>query len=203
MNLVNTTSTPLDSNLLGTYFSTTDTVNFDIYASEGYFSVDDLIGDTDVRNIDGYDLLDFRARNYFQKYNRGTALNILIGMLSRYDMSVFDTMKQLVPARADWHKGILIEPHVFERNNYKTPDNIDFTQHQFSSNGVSVVSSVTGSYLTYTSSIPQNPFNPSVYKYTNILRFSSSSDYFTDTNPYWEYSPTGSTVLDARLSLPH
>ena len=192
---------PLDSNLLGTYFSTTDTVNFDIYASEGYFSVDDLIGDTDVRNIDGYDLLDFRARNYFQKYNRGTALNILIGMLSRYDMSVFDTMKQLVPARADWHKGILIEPHVFERNNYKTPDNIDFTQHQFSSNGVSVVSSVTGSYLTYTSSIPQNPFNPSVYKYTNILRFSSSGDYFTDTNPYWEYSPTGSTVLDARLSL--
>ena len=42
---------PIDSNLLGTYFSTTDTVNFDIYASEGYFSTDDLIGDTDVRNI--------------------------------------------------------------------------------------------------------------------------------------------------------
>ena len=96
---------PLDSNLLGTYFSTTDTVNFDIYASEGYFSVDDLIGDTDVRNIDGYDLLDFRARNYFQKYNRGTALNILIGMLSRYDMSVFDTMKQLVPEEQIGIKG--------------------------------------------------------------------------------------------------
>ena len=57
----------LDSNLLGTYFSTTDTVNFDIYASEGYFSVDDLIGDTDVRNIDGYDLLDFREKKLFPK----------------------------------------------------------------------------------------------------------------------------------------
>ena len=53
---------PNDSNLLGTYVSTTDTVNFDIYASEGYFDIDDLVGDTDVRNNDGYDLLDFRRR---------------------------------------------------------------------------------------------------------------------------------------------
>ena len=110
---------PNDSNLLGTYFSTTDTVNFDIYASEGYFEIDDLVGDTDVRNNDGYDILDFRARNYFQKYTGRTGIQLIIDMLSRYDMSIFDSMKQIVPARADWHKGILIEPHVFERNNYK------------------------------------------------------------------------------------
>ena len=191
---------PLDSNLLGTYFSTTDTINFDIYASEGYFSGDDLIGDTDVRNIDGYDLLDFRARNYFQKYTSRTALQIQLDMLSRYDMSIFDSMKQIVPARADWHKGILIEPHVFERNNFKSPDTITGTQHQYESNGVGITRIVTGSYLTYTSSISKDVFEPAVYKFTNILRLSSSGDYFTDTNPYWEYSPTGSTILDARLS---
>jgi|TARA_Y100000289_G_scaffold65409_1_gene78922 hypothetical protein len=192
---------PNDSNLLGTYFSTTDQVNFDIYASEGYFSVDDLIGDTDVRNIDGYDLLDFRARNYFQKYNRGTALNILIGMLSRYDMSIFDSMKQIVPARADWHKGILIEPHVFERNNFKRPDNIDYTQHQFSSNGVSILNVVSGSYLTYTASLERDVFKPSIYKFTDIALFNTASgEYFTGSNGYWEYSPTGSTILDSRLS---
>ena len=192
---------PLDSNLLGTYFSTTDQVNFDIYASEGYFSVDDLIGDTDVRNIDGYDLLDFRARNYFQKYNRGTALNILIGMLSRYDMSIFDSMLQIVPARADWHKGILIEPHVFERNNFKRPDNIDYTQHQYESNGIKVLNVISGSYLTYTASIPQDPFKPSIYKFDDMLFFNTASgEYYTGSNGYWEYSPTGSTILDARLS---
>ena len=43
-------------------------------------------------------------------------------------------------------------------------------------------------------------FKPSIYKYTDILRLSSSGEYFTDTNPYWEYSPTGSTILNARLS---
>ncbi len=192
---------PNDSNLLGTYFSTTDTVNFDIYASEGYFEIDDLIGDTDVRNIDGYDLLDFRARNYFQKYNRGTALNIIIGMLSRYDMSVFDSMRQLVPARADWHKGIMIEPHVFERNNYKRPDNIDYTQHQYEAPGISVLNVVSGSYLTYTSSIERDPFKPSIYKFTDIALFNTASGaYFTGSNGYWEYSPTGSTILNSRPS---
>jgi len=191
---------PLDSNLLGTYFSTTDTVNFDIYASEGYFDAGDLVGDTDVRNNDGYDLLDFRARNYFQKYTGRTALQIQLDMLSRYDMSIFDSMKQLVPARADWHKGILVEPHIFERNNYLRPQGISFTQNQYESSGVTTLSIISGSYLTYTSSITKDVFKPSVYKYTDIQRLSSSGDYFTDTNPYWEYSPTGSTILDARLS---
>ena len=91
---------PLDSNLLGTYFSTTDTVNFDIYASEGYFDAGDLVGDTDVRNNDGYDLLDFRARNYFQKYTGRTALQIQLDMLSRYDMSIFDSMKQVSSSKS-------------------------------------------------------------------------------------------------------
>lgn len=193
---------PLDSNLLGTYFSTTDTINFDIYASEGYFSGDDLIGDTDVRNNDGYDLLDFRARNYFQKYTSRTALQIQLDMLSRYDMSIFDSMKQIVPARCDWHKGILIEPHIFERNNYLRPQGISFTQNQYDNEDspIGIVSLISGSYLTYTSSISKDVFKPSIYKYTDILRLSSSGEYFTDTNPYWEYSPTGSTILNARLS---
>jgi len=191
-----------DSNLLGTYFSTTDTINFDIYASEGYFEADDLIGDTDVRNIDGYDDLDYRARNYFQKYTSGTALDLIMDILSRYDMSIFDSMKQLVPARADWHKGILIEPHVFERNNYKRPDTITYTQNQYDNEPapISVLNVITGSYLTYTSSIEKDAFAASIYKYTDIQRLSSSGEYFTDTNPYWEYSPTGSHILDSRLS---
>ena len=159
-----------------------------------------MVGDTDVRNNDGYDLLDFRARNYFQKYTGRTALQIQLDMLSRYDMSIFDSMKQLVPARADWHKGILVEPHIFERNNYLRPQGISFTQNQYESSGITTLSLISGSYLTYTSSITKDVFKPSVYKYTDIQRLSSSGDYFTDTNPYWEYSPTGSTILDARLS---
>jgi len=192
-----------DSNLLGTYFSTTDTVNFDIYASEGYFEIDDLIGDTDVRNNDGYDDLDYRARNYFQKYTSATALGLILDILSRYDMSIFDSMKQLLPARVDWHKGILIEPHIFERNNYKRPEGISYTKHAYENDDspIGIVSIITGSYDVYTSSIASTPFNASIYKYEDIQRLSSSGEYFSDTNPYWEYSPTGSTILKARPSL--
>jgi hypothetical protein len=116
-------------------------------------------------------------------------------------MSVFDSMRQLVPARADWHKGIMIEPHVFERNNYKRPDNIDYTQHQYEAPGISVLNVVSGSYLTYTSSIERDPFKPSIYKFTDIALFNTASGaYFTGSNGYWEYSPTGSTILNSRPS---
>ena len=192
---------PNDSNLLGTYFSTTDTVNFDIYASEGYFEIDDLVGDTDVRNNDGYDILDFRARNYFQKYTGRTGIQLIIDMLSRYDMSIFDSMKQIVPARADWHKGILIEPHVFERNNYKRPDTISHTDHQYKANPIPVVQSISGSFLHLSSSIDMDNFTSAVYKFEKIQRLNiTTGQYFDDTNPYWEYSPTGSHITNARMS---
>ena len=122
---------PNDSNLLGTYFSTTDTVNYDIYNSEGYFEADDWVGDTDRRYNQDYPLLKYRARNYFQKYTSGTAIDLIMDLLARYDMSVFDQIQQLIPARADWHKGILIEPHVFERNKYRRPREITYTQHSY------------------------------------------------------------------------
>lgn len=192
---------PNDSNLLGTYFSTTDTVNFDIYASEGYFDIDDLVGDTDVRNNDGYDLLDFRARNYFQKYTGRTAIQLILDMLSRYDMSIFDSMRQLIPARADWHKGIIIEPHVFERNNYKRPDTITYTDHQYKAPGINILTTLSSSLQLLSSSIDMDNYAPAVYKFEGIQRLNiNNGQYFDDTNPYWEYSPTGSTILKARVS---
>ena len=66
---------------------------------------------------------------------------------------------------------------------------------------IGIVSIITGSYDVYTSSIASTPFNASIYKYEDIQRLSSSGEYFSDTNPYWEYSPTGSTILNARPSL--
>ena len=122
---------PNDSNVLGTYFSTTDTVNYDIYNSEGYFEIDDWVGDTDKRYNEDYPLLKYRARNYFQKYTSGTAIDLILDMLARYDMSVFDQIKQLLPARVDWHKGILIEPHILERNKYRRNRDITYSRHHY------------------------------------------------------------------------
>jgi hypothetical protein len=199
---------PLDSNLLGTYFTTTDTVNFDIYNSEGYFEADDWVGDPDKRYNEDYPLLKYRAKNYFQKYTSGTALDLIMDMLSRYDMSVFDQIKQLLPARVDWHKGILIEPHVFERNKYQRERDITISRHHYDGTipvGTNIITASRNDYGLRSGSGFENDgmidlynYEPSVYQYD--LAVLSGGTYVNRTNGYWEYSPTGSTIINARLS---
>jgi hypothetical protein len=198
---------PVDSNLLGTYFSTTDTVNSDIYNSEGYFEADDWVGDTDKRYNEDYPLLKYRAKNYFQKYTTGTSLDLIMDMLSRYDMSVFDQIKQLIPARVDWHKGILIEPHVFERNKFQRERGVSISSHYYEgtiSVGDGIITASRNDYgLSSGSSRPDGvvslyDYEPSTYKFD--IATLSGDTYVTRYNGYWEYSPTGSTILEARPS---
>ena len=122
---------PLDSNLVGVYFSTTDTVNYDIYNSEGYFEIDDWVGDTDERYNESYPLLRYRSQNYFAKYTTKTALNLILSLLARYDSSIFSQIKQVLPARVNYMSGILIEPHILERNKYKRNRGITRDFHQY------------------------------------------------------------------------
>jgi len=125
--------TQLDSNLVGLYFSSTDVVNDDIYNSEGYFEIDDWVGDPDDRFNDDYPLLKWRAGEYFKKYvnltpasgsaqRRGTAIGLLLDLLSLYDHSIFQQVKQLIPARCEYIGGVLLEPHILERNKIKRDD---------------------------------------------------------------------------------
>ena len=186
---------PNDSNILGTYFSTTDTINNDIYNSEGYFEADDWVGDPDKRYNENYPMLRYKMKNYFQKYTGKTAVSLILDILARYDMSVFDQIKQLIPARVDWHKGILIEPHALERSKFQRPRDITISQPSYEGTIASVVSVITGSYDVHTSSIDLYDYQPAVYLYE-----SSSGDNYSYSNGYWEYSPTGSTILNSRLS---
>ena len=134
--------TPLDSNLVGLYFSPTDVVNDDIYNSEGYFEIDDWVGDPDDRFNDDYPLLKWRAGEYFKKYvnltapsgsaqRRGTAIGLLLDMLSLYDHSIFQQAKQLIPARSEYIGGVLLEPHILERNKYKRGDKWSHTRMDY------------------------------------------------------------------------
>jgi hypothetical protein len=198
---------PVDSNLLGTYFSTTDTVNSDIYNSEGYFEADDWVGDTDKRYNEDYPILKYRAKNYFQKYTTGTSLDLIMDMLSRYDMSVFDQIKQLIPARVDWHKGILIEPHVFERNKFQRERGVSISKHYYEgtiSVGGDIITASRNDYgLSSGSSRPDGVID--LYDYTSAkykfdIATLSGGTYINQSNGYWEYSPTGSTVLKSRPS---
>ena len=110
-------------------------------------------------------MLRYKMKNYFQKYTGKNAVALILDILARYDMSVFDQIKQLIPARVDWHKGILIEPHALERSKFQRPRDITISQPSYEGTIDSVVSVITGSYNVHTSSIDLYDYKPAVYLY--------------------------------------
>ncbi len=184
---------PLDSNLVGVYFSTTDTVNYDIYNSEGYFEIDDWVGDTDERYNESYPLLRYRSQNYFAKYTTKTALNLILSLLARYDSSIFSQIKQVLPARVNYMSGILIEPHILERNKYKRNRGITRDYHQYIGtiplyNESNITASrndygfSSGSGIVNDGAIDLYNYLPSTYQYQIATLSSSISCSIVSTN---------------------
>jgi hypothetical protein len=187
---------PLDSNLVGLYFSPTDVVNDDIYNSEGYFEIDDWVGDPDDRFNDDYPLLKWRAGEYFKKYvnltppsgsaqKRGTAIGLLLDMLSLYDHSIFQQVKQLIPARSEYVGGVLLEPHILERNKYKRGDKWSHTRMDYPlllEDNPTVLQSTKNDYLGVIESIEPNVYSDK-NDYLGVIEsvvknvYSEKSDY--------------------------
>lgn len=203
--------TQTDSNLVGLYFSPTDVVNNDIYNSEGYFEVDDLIGDPDDRFNEDYSKLRYRANVYFQKYvnltapsgsaqKRGTAIGLLLDMLSLYDHSVFQQVKQLIPARSEYIGGVLLEPHILERNKYKRGDKWGYSRVDYLSTISMLPESVTATKNDYSATVDAKDYHESsIYKYTYPILSGSTGLYTNVSNPRWQYNPT-SSIMGQRLS---
>jgi len=124
---------PVDSDQVGIYISATKMYNEDIYNHTGYFEIDDYIGNPDRRP--GYteqnEELDYVRRQVFKKYSSKNLINDTIDMLARYDFSVFEQIRQTMPARVDYNSGILIEPHILERPKVKSKTNLSYTQPQY------------------------------------------------------------------------
>jgi hypothetical protein len=203
--------TQTDSNLVGLYFSPTDVVNNDIYNSEGYFEVDDLIGDPDDRFNEDYSKLRYRANVYFQKYvnltapsgsaqKRGTAIGLLLDMLSLYDHSIFQQVKQLIPARSEYVGGVLLEPHILERNKYKRGDKWSYSRVDYLTTISMLPESVTATKNDYLATVDTKDYHESsIYKYTYPILSGSTGLYTNVSNPQWQYNPT-SSIMGQRLS---
>lgn len=203
--------TQTDSNLVGLYFSPTDVVNNDIYNSEGYFEVDDLIGDPDDRFNEDYSKLRYRANVYFQKYvnltapsgsaqKRGTAIGLLLDMLSLYDHSIFQQVKQLIPARSEYIGGVLLEPHILERNKYKRGDKWGYSRVDYLSTISMLPESVTATKNDYSATVDAKDYHESsIYKYTYPILSGSTGLYTNVSNPQWQYNPT-SSIMGQRIS---
>jgi hypothetical protein len=106
---------PVDSNKLGMFYSMADQINKDIFNHVGRIELDDYIGDPDDEFEYTYPDLTSFAKQYWKKFSDRNDINAYIRIFSQFDFSLFEQIKQLIPERADYVYGLLIEPHALER----------------------------------------------------------------------------------------
>ena len=118
---------PIDSNKIGMFISPTKNVNIDIVKAMGStFSIDDFIGDPrDIYEEEYTELKKFR-KSFFSKYTLN--YDAFYNLIKYVDNSLFQALKGQAPSRSKVVTGLLIEPHILERNKRqrKKPSGIVF-----------------------------------------------------------------------------
>jgi len=109
----------LDSNKLMVAFSPQSVINEDIYEAIGNAEIDDYFGEYSNVDSDDYPLLKWFAREYWQKYDNKNDFTAYVRLISVFDFSVFDQIRQTLPARVNEILGVVIEPNVLERSKVK------------------------------------------------------------------------------------
>jgi len=106
----------VDSNKLMVAFSPQHVINEDIYESIGGAEIDDYIGDYSNIMAGEYTDLKWLSRDYWKKYPNKNDFNTYIDLISVFDFSVFDQIRQTLPARANPILGLVVEPNILERS---------------------------------------------------------------------------------------
>lgn len=105
-----------DTGRLAIVFSLADQVNKDIYNQFGFTELDDWIADPALEYESEYSELKRFSNQYWQKYEQSNDINAFIRILSVYDYTFFEQIRQLAPGRSDLIAGILVEPNILERS---------------------------------------------------------------------------------------
>jgi len=192
--------TPKDTNIVSIYFSPQEMIDSDIYNQLGYFDIDDYIGDPADQNLSYYNDLRVIQYQYWKKYKNSNNLPVLLKLLSVYDYSFFDQLKQLLPARVVLDNSIKIRPNVLERSKITILDDVVVTTPMYDKTiDAYDYINLTGDYPVYDGTIDYTDTleKAGVYNY-------SSSKYLPGSgvvNMMVRFEPTGAAVLQNTLSL--
>jgi hypothetical protein len=154
-----------------------NSIDKDIIDQLGFFDIDDYIGDPQLAASSSYPQLNELRDFYFKKYYKSQNVFDVVKLLSYYDSSLFKMLKDFVPAKTKLNTGLVIKPHILERNKTeKFEPSFTYIDHSGSIDMVSI-----------TGSTPMGvPLNTT---YTgNVAILSSSAD--TITSPYVTYNFT-------------
>lgn len=192
--------TPKDTNVVGIYLSPQDMIDSDIYNQLGYFDIDDYIGDPADQNLSYYTDLKTVQYQYWKKYKERNNMPVLLKLLSVYDYSFFDQLKQLLPARVSLDNSIKIRPNVLERSKITILDDVVVTTPMYEDTiDIRNYTKLNGEYPVYSASIDytEQLEKAGLYNY-------SSSKYISGSgvvNMMVRFESTGSTIIQNTLSL--
>jgi len=172
---------PIDSNKLGIFFSPSAAIDEDIILSMPNLDFDQYIGDPRDQYKEQYSGL-VEARNlYWQKYSGPNNFWDYLRLIKYYDSSLYEQVKDLVPARANATVGILIEPTVLERDKIIVGKKPTFEpQHHITRIDVTNEYSESAEYQAYEDNMNwSNPFGINKESMTTGSYMSSSALYET------------------------
>jgi len=108
----------LNSTNIEVGFSIADILNDNITSSLGYFNIDNLIGNPNDQYSSSYISLVSASDAYFASYTQPHSVWEYIRLIKYFNNSLFKTIKDFVPARANVSTGIIVKSHILERNKY-------------------------------------------------------------------------------------
>ena len=108
----------LNSKTVEVGFSPADVINSNISSSQGYFDIDQLIGKPSDQYSSSYQSLVSASNVYFASYTQPNSIWEYIRLLKFYNNTLFKTVKDFIPARANVSTGIIVKSHLYERNKY-------------------------------------------------------------------------------------
>lgn len=144
---------PLDTNRVGLFYSHADQVNKDIFNQIGDVELDDFIGDPDDEFEYQYPDLFHFSKQYWKKYTDRNDVNAYIRIFSQFDFSLFNQIKQLLPARVDEAMGLLVEPHALERVKVPLTKRPVIENPQYDVTLTQSQPTASGEYMMYSASI--------------------------------------------------
>jgi hypothetical protein len=110
-----------DLHLAEIAFSPQNEINDDIISQLGFFNIDDYIGNPQEQTLNQYPTLEKLKEYYFKKYITNYNAFDYIRLIKYFDNSLFKMIKDFIPGRANTSTGIVIKPHILERNKIQRP----------------------------------------------------------------------------------
>lgn len=126
-----------ESNQLGFFIDPQDSKNKDIIRYVGRNGIMEFIGDPGDIYSDRYEKLINKNYEYHAAGDKRTFFNELLTVYKFYfDKSIFQAIKNVVPARANIFTGVVIEPTILERPKYQNRPITSSVQASFQTPGI-------------------------------------------------------------------